>query len=57
MKLILGSILALAATHLAALAVPSHSLGGFRVIEHPDADKRALLQDLVGVTATVSWQN
>jgi hypothetical protein len=49
MKLILGFILALVATQLAALAVPSHSLGGFRVIEHPDPDKRALLQDLVDV--------
>ncbi|KAK5329783.1 hypothetical protein LTR93_001371 [Exophiala xenobiotica] len=47
MKLILGSILALVATQLAALAVPSHNLGGFRVIEHPDPEKRALLQDLV----------
>ena len=47
MKLIFASLLGLLAVQLTALAVPSHNLGGLKIIEHPDPEKRALLQNLV----------
>ncbi|KIW20461.1 hypothetical protein PV08_01036 [Exophiala spinifera] len=47
MKLACASIVGLLATQLAALAVPSQDFGHFKITEHRDPEKRALLQDLV----------
>lgn len=47
MKLTFVSIIGLLTAQLAAFAVPSHNPGGLRIIEHPDPEKRALLQNLV----------
>ncbi|KIW38411.1 uncharacterized protein PV06_09377 [Exophiala oligosperma] len=47
MKLVFASIVGLLATQLSALAVPSNTFGRYKITDHPDPEKRALLQNLV----------
>ncbi|KIY02701.1 uncharacterized protein Z520_01166 [Fonsecaea multimorphosa CBS 102226] len=47
MRLSVVSVLACLAARAAGLAFPGHSFGGLNIIEHPDPEKRQLLQDIV----------
>jgi hypothetical protein len=46
MRIALWTALAGLAAH--AVAVPTHHVGAFRIIEHPNPEKRQLLQNIVG---------
>ncbi|KIW28430.1 uncharacterized protein PV07_08096 [Cladophialophora immunda] len=47
MRLTIVSVFACLAAWVAALALPGQNFGGLKIIEHPDPEKRQLLQDIV----------
>jgi hypothetical protein len=47
MKISIFSVLVCLVLRSAAWALPIHDVGGLRIIEHPDPEKRELLQNIV----------